>query len=96
VIDARINPFEGVDLPDYYSESKEVVRQTANRGIRTSGSFDAVIDVDAVLRDSRHSSRLLQRFASPDHLHPNGLGYRALADSIDLALLNEWHRRWAL
>jgi lysophospholipase L1-like esterase len=87
MIGATINPFEGVDLPGYYSESKEALRQAVNHWIRTSGSFDAVIDFDAVLRDPDHPNRLLPRFASEDHLHPNDLGYQAMADSIDLAIL---------
>ncbi len=86
LIGATITPFEGVDLPGYYSESKEAVRQTVNKWIRTSGSFDAVIDFDAVLRDPDHPSRLLPRFASQDHLHPNDAGYEAMANAIDLTL----------
>jgi lysophospholipase L1-like esterase len=86
LIGATITPFEGVDFPGYYSESKEALRQTVNKWIRASGSFDAVIDFDAVLRDSDHPSRLLPRFTSQDHLHPNDVGYRAMADAIDLAL----------
>jgi lysophospholipase L1-like esterase len=86
VIGATISPCEGVDLPGYYSESKEAVRQTVNKWIRTSGSFDGVIDFDAVLRDPNRPSRLLPRFASGDHLHPNDSGYQAMADAIDLAL----------
>jgi lysophospholipase L1-like esterase len=86
VIGATMNPFEGVDLPGYYSESKEAARQSLNTWIRTSGAFDGVIDFDAVLRDPDHPSRLLPRFASQDHLHPNDVGYQAMADAIDLAL----------
>jgi lysophospholipase L1-like esterase len=86
LIGATINPFEGVDLPGYFSEAKEAVRQTVNKWIRTSGSFDAVVDFDAVLRDPNHPTRLLPRFDSQDHLHPNDVGYRAMADAIDLAL----------
>jgi lysophospholipase L1-like esterase len=86
VIGATIAPFEGVDFPGYYSESKEALRQAVNKWIRTSGSFDGVIDFDAVLRDPDHPSRLLPRFASQDRLHPNDLGYQAMADAIDLAL----------
>jgi lysophospholipase L1-like esterase len=86
LIGATITPFEGVFLPGYYSESKEATRLAVNKWIRSSGSFDGVIDFDAVLRDPAHPSRLLRRFASKDHLHPNDDGYRAMADAIDLAL----------
>jgi lysophospholipase L1-like esterase len=86
LIGGTIGPFEGVTLPGYYSESKEAARQTVNKWIRTSGSFDGVIDFDAVLRDPDHPSRLSPRFASKDHLHPNDDGYQAMADAIDLAL----------
>ena len=86
VIGATMSPFEGVDLPGYYSASKEELRQTINKWIRTSDSFDGVIDFDSVLRDPDHPSRLLPRFASKDHLHPNDAGYQAMADAIDLAL----------
>jgi lysophospholipase L1-like esterase len=86
VIGATISPFEGFVIPGYYSESKEATRQAVNRWIRTSRAFDAVIDFDAVLRDPDHPSRVLPRFASADHLHPNDDGYQAMADAIDLAL----------
>jgi lysophospholipase L1-like esterase len=86
VMGATLTPFEGVDVPGYYSESKEAARQAVNKWIRTSGSFDAVIDFDAVLRDPDHPSRLLPRFASMDHLHPNDAGYQAMAEAIDLAV----------
>jgi lysophospholipase L1-like esterase len=88
LIGATISPFEGVTLPGYYSESKEAIRQTVNKWIRTSGSFDGVIDFDAVLRDPDHPTRLLPRFASKDHLHPNDDGYQAMADAIDLTFFN--------
>jgi len=86
VIGATISPFEGFVIPGYYSESKEAFRRAVNQWIRTSGSFDAVIDFDAVLRDPDHPNRLLQRLASPDHLHPNDAGYQSMADAVDLAL----------
>src|ERR1700730_8284290 len=47
LIGATITPFEDVIVPGYYSESKEATRQAVNKWIRTSGSFDGVIDFDA-------------------------------------------------
>jgi lysophospholipase L1-like esterase len=86
LIGATITPCEGVDIPGYYSQAKEVIRQTVNKWIRSSGAFDGVIDFDAVMRDPNHPSQLLPKFASKDHLHPNDEGYKAMADSIDLNL----------
>jgi lysophospholipase L1-like esterase len=86
VIGATLTPCEGADIPGYYSEVKEAIRQTVNKWIRTSGVFDGVIDFDAVMRDPDHPSRLLPKFASKDRLHPNDEGYKAMADSIDLNL----------
>ena len=86
VIGATLTPCEGVDIPGYYSEAKETVRETVNKWIRTSAAFDGIIDFDAVVRDPDHPTRLLPRFASKDHLHPNDAGYKAMADSIDLNL----------
>jgi lysophospholipase L1-like esterase len=86
LIGATITPFEGVDVPGYYTQSKEITRQAVNTWIRTSGAFDGVIDLDAVLRDPDHPSSLLARYASKDRLHPNVLGYQAMADAIDLTL----------
>jgi lysophospholipase L1-like esterase len=86
VIGATIGPFQDADFSGYYSESKEAVRQAVNKWIRNSGAFDGVIDFDAVLRDSDHPSRLLPKFDSNDHLHPNDAGYQAMADTVDLSL----------
>jgi len=86
LIGATISPCEGVIIPGYYSESKEATRQTVNKWIRSSGSFDGVIDFDAVLHDPERPSRLLPRFASKDLLHPNDAGYEAMANAIDIGL----------
>ncbi|MGA8437764.1 MAG: SGNH/GDSL hydrolase family protein [Candidatus Sulfotelmatobacter sp.] len=86
LIGSTMTPCEGVDILGYYSDAKETSRQAVNQWIRNSGAFDGVIDFDAVLRDPDHPSRLLPRFASEDHLHPNDAGYQAMVDAIDLAL----------
>ena len=86
VIGATLTPFEGVNMPGYYSDEKNKAREAVNQWIRTSGAFDGVVDFDAVVRDPDHPSQLAARYAARDHLHPNDAGYQALADSIDLAL----------
>jgi lysophospholipase L1-like esterase len=54
--------------------------------MRTSGTFDAVIDLDAALRDPAQPTRMLPQLDCGDHLHPNLDGYRRIAETIDLAL----------
>ena len=83
VYGATILPFGGsfYDTPEH-----EAARQTVNAWIRTSGAFDAVIDLDAALRDPAAPSRLRPIADTGDHLHPNEAGYRMIAEAIDLAL----------
>jgi lysophospholipase L1-like esterase len=80
---ATITPFGG---SPYDGVEREAARRAVNRWIRTGGAFDAVIDFDAVLRDPAEPSRLLPLVDTGDHLHPNEVGYRMMADAIDLAL----------
>jgi lysophospholipase L1-like esterase len=86
VIGCTIMPTEGVTITGYHTEAKERVRQAVNNWIRTSHAFDAVIDFDAVVRDPDHPTRILPRFSSEDHLHPNDAGYQAMVDAIDLSI----------
>ena len=83
VYGATILPFGGAayDTPDH-----EAARQTVNQWIRTSGAYDAVIDLDAAMRDPQVPTRLRAEADGGDHLHPNEAGYRLMADAIDLAL----------
>jgi lysophospholipase L1-like esterase len=80
---ATLSPFGGFALS---APEKEARRQDVNQWIRSAGAFDAVIDFDAVLRDSSDPTRLRPEFDSGDHLHPNDAGYKAMADAIDLML----------
>lgn len=84
VYGATLTPFEGSE--PYYSAASEAKRQAVNAWIRTSGACDGVIDFDAVTRDPNHPARFLPAYDSGDHLHPGDAGYRAMAESIDLAL----------
>jgi len=81
-------PFEGALFPGFYSASKESERETVNDWIRTSNSFDAVIDFDQALRDPSHPTRLLPLYDSGDHLHPNDAGYNAMGNEVDLHLFD--------
>lgn len=97
VIGATIPPnegaLEGTPLAGHHSEAKDRVRQQVNAWIREAGArevFDAVLDVDALLRDPAHPSRLAPAVDSGDHLHPGDAGYALLAEAVDVkALLGE-------
>ena len=68
----------------YFNEKLEAKRLKINKWIRTSGSFDIVIDWDAVVRDPQNPAKLLPKADSGDHLHLSDEGYRMMADTIDL------------
>jgi len=91
IIGATLTPFEdtfhGTPLYGYYDEEKEKKRQAVNEWIRKSGAFDGVIDFDAVTRDPANPKHILAVYDSGDHLHPQDVGYKAMADAIDLNLL---------
>jgi lysophospholipase L1-like esterase len=89
---AGVRILGGTMLPDkgagYYSEPAEAIRQAANAWIRTSGQFDGVVDFDRALQDPSDPAALRAGFDSGDHLHPNEAGMQAMADAVDLRLLN--------
>lgn len=86
VFAATLTPYEGAD---YYSDDGEAERQAVNQWIRTGGAFDGVFDFDAAVRDPQHPSRFRDEYQSGDHLHPSAAGYKAMADAVDLAILNQ-------
>jgi lysophospholipase L1-like esterase len=63
-------------------------RRSINEWIRTGGSFDSVIDLDAAVRDPHSPSRIAPGLTD-EVVHLNDAGYRVLADSIDLAALRD-------
>ncbi|WP_082580499.1 SGNH/GDSL hydrolase family protein [Phycicoccus sp. Root563] len=81
VVVATIGPFRG--WPRWTPEC-EAVRVAVNEWIRGSGEPDAVLDLDAALRDPVQPTRLVAAYDSGDHLHPNDLGYAAMAAAVDL------------
>jgi lysophospholipase L1-like esterase len=87
IIGGTLTPFEGTTFPGYYTPAGELKRQAVNAWIRTKAEFDAVIDFDQAVHDPSHPTRLLPAYDCGDHLHPNDAGYKAMADSINLKLL---------
>ena len=87
IIGCTLPPLEGnTSLPGYDTPENEAKRVALNHWIRTSDAFDGVVDVDQVLRDPSHPTRLLPAYDSGDHLHPNTNGGQAIANAIDLRL----------
>lgn len=84
VMGATILPWEGVWT---FSQEGEATRHAVNEWIRSSGFFDAVVDFDAMTRDSAHPGRMRPQFDSGDHVHPNDAGNRAMADAVDIRRL---------
>ena len=82
-IGATILPYKGAG---YYSAEGDRIRETVNAWIRTSGAFDGVIDFDRVMRDPADPARIAAGLHGGDFLHPNDVGYRRMAEAIDLKL----------
>ncbi|WP_438029210.1 SGNH/GDSL hydrolase family protein [Sorangium sp. So ce233] len=81
-----ILPFGG---SQYDSVEHEAARQEVNAWIRTSGEFDAVIDLDAAVRDPSDPSRLQDSLDFDDWLHLNPTGLETMAKAVDLSLFTK-------
>ena len=83
VAGATIMPVGGVST---YTEGGEAIRQAVNQWIRTSGTYDAVLDFDEVVRDPADPKRLRREYDPGDHVHPNDAGNAAMAAAIDVSV----------
>jgi len=83
IIGATLTPFDGAT---YFTEEGEAKRAAVNEFIRTGGWYDGVIDFDKATRDPAAPTKFNPMYDSGDHLHPNDAGYKAMGESIDLAL----------
>jgi lysophospholipase L1-like esterase len=86
VLIATITPFEGINKPAQ-TEERERFRTSVNQWIMSNHDSDGAIDFSAAIADPARPARIDPRFDSGDHLHPNDAGYKAMADSINLKLL---------
>lgn len=89
VMGATLTPYGGAG---YFSQKGEQIREAVNNWIRTSGTFDAVVDFDKVTRDPQDPNQFNPEYDSGDHLHPNDAGYHAMGSAIDLKLLQSGRR----
>jgi lysophospholipase L1-like esterase len=83
IIGATLTPYGGAG---YSCETGEQVREAVNDWIRSSGTFDGVIDFDKITRDPQNPTHFNPLYDSGDHLHPSDAGYKAMGDGIDLTL----------
>ncbi|NUF16317.1 SGNH/GDSL hydrolase family protein, partial [Acinetobacter lactucae] len=88
VIGATLLPFSGAlpntPLDNYYQPNKDELRQRINHWMRTSHTFDGVLDLDQGLKDPKHPDRLNPIYDSGDHLHPNDKGNQQMANLVDV------------
>nr|WP_314174501.1 SGNH/GDSL hydrolase family protein [Streptomyces sp. DSM 40971] len=85
VVGATLTPCEG--YKDCFPEV-DAKRSAVNAFVRENkGTFDAVLDFDAVVRDPARPQRMLPAYDSGDHLHPGDAGLKAMADSVELKKL---------
>jgi lysophospholipase L1-like esterase len=88
LIGGTVTPYAG---SDYYhpNADNEADRQALNEWIRHSGVFDAVADFDAALRDPARADHLGKAVDVGDGLHPSPAGFRAMAEAVPLAALQQ-------
>jgi len=73
--------------PSAYGQDDEESRSEVNSWIRKNERGDwQVADIDGVLHDGLHPSRLAPDMDSGDGVHPNAKGMRAIAEVISRAL----------
>jgi lysophospholipase L1-like esterase len=66
-----------------WNDAKSAVRREVNQWIRARGSFDGVLDFDAVVRDPANADMILPAFDC-DGIHPTPRGYFEMGRSVGL------------
>jgi lysophospholipase L1-like esterase len=81
VMALTVLPFQGAG---YYSDAAEAMRVRVNDWMRTSRTFDAVLDMEKVVADPANPKQLDPALHGGDHLHPNGQGETRMGEAIPL------------
>jgi lysophospholipase L1-like esterase len=75
-----------------YTARQNAERQRVNAWVRRAGSCsrecDNALDFDRVIRDPENPNQIDPKVDSGDGIHPNGEGYKLIAESIPLAALH--------
>jgi lysophospholipase L1-like esterase len=69
-----------------WNDAKTKLRNEVNAWIRGSGTFDAIIDFDRVVRSSADPDLLGVTYNCGDGIHPSSIGYFQMGKSVDLNL----------
>jgi lysophospholipase L1-like esterase len=85
-IGATLTPYGGAG---YSTDKGEQIREAVNDWIRSSGTFDGVVDFDQIVRDPAKTTWFNPAYDSGDHLHPSDAGYKAMGAGIDLKLFTK-------
>ena len=80
---ATLTPFEGANA---FTPEGDATRRAFNQWLRTSREYDGVFDFEAAVGDPAQPTKIFQKYAAPDNLHPNDAGYEALANAVDLGV----------
>ncbi|MCL2582687.1 MAG: GDSL-type esterase/lipase family protein [Streptosporangiales bacterium] len=68
-----------------FSAAENQTRLAVNRWITSSGAYDGVFDFASAVADPVDSAELNPAYdANTDGLHPNSLGYQAMADAVNI------------
>ena len=95
VIGATLVSSFGSPIASYGFPKIDVERKRINTFIRTGGLFDGVADFDAATLDPatgamKASMQPNQTIGGPGELlHPNRVGYQAMAETIDISTLGQ-------
>jgi lysophospholipase L1-like esterase len=87
-IGGTITPF-GAPSPaqqGYSDPNREATRKRVNTWIKTSGTFDHVVDFSAMVESKTSPGQLDSKYHGGDYLHPNAAGYKAMSDGFPLEI----------
>jgi lysophospholipase L1-like esterase len=80
-IGGTIMPFGG---NSYQGTEREKTRTKVNKWILESGKFDHTVDLAGILASKSNPAVLDKKYDGGDGLHPNVVGYQAIADGFPI------------